>query len=281
MKRAKSSTHIFDFVKSEKQRDRTESMKKYHSFDQDAYQAREGGVHDAVPVYEDTGPDPTRWHVTVPTGDEEKTDEAYICAETNLWEGTEIMIDTPPWVHSPTGLPALGKIVDSDTRNLTFSISEQTEEPIAAGKSLRKIFDHDEFVVGLYPIFNAIPYDRELDCIERVHRNPAKYAPVAGNRGVSFTPARGLDTQIPQLNDSQRHAAYYGLCADDITLIHGPPGTGKTRTLVTLIKQLVDRGNRVLACAHSNQATDNLLVGTSTSDEPEDGSLHEAPLMAN
>ena len=186
------------------------------------------------------------------------------------------MIDTPPWAHSPAGLPALGKIVGSDTRDLTFSISKETEDHIAARKSLKDIFDHDEFVIGLYPIFNALPYDRELDCIESVQHKPEKYGPIAGNSGVSFTPARGLDTKFPQLNDSQRHAAYYGLCADDIMLIHGPPGTGKTRTLVTLIKELVERGNRVLACAHSNQATDNLLVGTSSPNDPEEGSLHEA-----
>ncbi|WP_257301024.1 ATP-binding protein [Haloarchaeobius sp. FL176] len=276
--REKFFTHLSEFVKSEKQRDRSESIEKYHSFDQNAYQVREGGVHDAVPVYEDNGSDPTRWHVTVPTEDEDDTELAYICAETNLWEGTDIMIDTPPWAHSPAGLPAPGEIVDSDTRDLTFTISKQTEDSIAARDSLRNIFNHDEFVIGLYPIFNAVPYDRELDCIERVQQKSAKSGPIAGNSGVSFSPARGLGAVFPDLNDSQRYAAYHGLCADDITLIHGPPGTGKTRTLVTLIRELVDRGNRILACAHSNQATDNLLVGTSSTNEPEDGSLHEAAL---
>lgn len=42
--------------------------------------------------------------------------------------------------------------------------------------------------------------------------------------------------------------------------IHGPPGTGKTRTLATIIREAVDDGKRVLACAHSNQAVDNLLA---------------------
>lgn len=275
-RRAGFFTHLLDFVKAEKQRDRRDSIDKYHSFDQNAYQAREGGVHDAVPVYEDSGADPTWWHVTVPTEDHEDADPTYICAETNLWEGTEIMIDTPPWAQSPAGLPVLGEIADSGTRDLTFTISGEAEDPKAATRSLRNIFDDDEFVIGLYPIFNALPYDRELDCISRVRDKPSKYAPVAGNSGVSFTPGRGLDTEFPDLNDSQRCAAYHGVCADDITLIHGPPGTGKTRTLVTLIKELVDRGHTVLACAHSNQATDNLLVGTSTPSDPEEGSLHEA-----
>ncbi|WP_135304797.1 AAA domain-containing protein [Haloarcula amylovorans] len=278
MTREEFFTHLADFVKAEKQRDRRESIDKYQSFDQNTYYAKEGGLHDAVPVYEDSGADPTRWHVSAPTEENDKTESRYICAETNLWEGTEIMIDTPPWARSPAGLPALGKVVDSETRALTVIVSDQADDRDTAMQSIREIFDSDEFVISLYPIFNALPYNRELDCIRRVQQKSSKYAPIAGNSGLSFTPARGLATQFPKLNDSQRDAAYYGLCTDDITLIHGPPGTGKTRTLVTLIKELVDRGNRVIACAHSNQATDNLLVGTSTSSEPEEGSLHEAAI---
>jgi ATP-dependent RNA/DNA helicase IGHMBP2 len=61
-----------------------------------------------------------------------------------------------------------------------------------------------------------------------------------------------------QLNQPQRDAVAAALAAPDIALIHGPPGTGKTRTLVEVIGQMVARGQRVLATAASNTAVDNL-----------------------
>ena len=67
------------------------------------------------------------------------------------------------------------------------------------------------------------------------------------------------------LNASQRKAIAKALGSPDFFLIHGPFGTGKTRTLAELIRQEVERGNKVLATAESNVAVDNLverLVGS-------------------
>jgi ATP-dependent RNA/DNA helicase IGHMBP2 len=50
------------------------------------------------------------------------------------------------------------------------------------------------------------------------------------------------------------------LKAKDIGIIHGPPGTGKTTTIVEFIKQAVKiQGAKVLCCAPSNIAVDNIL----------------------
>lgn len=61
------------------------------------------------------------------------------------------------------------------------------------------------------------------------------------------------------LNQSQRNAVRFVLEGPDVACIHGPPGTGKTHTLVEVIRQLVARGDRVLVCGASNLAVDNLL----------------------
>ncbi|KAI1103334.1 DNA helicase [Jackrogersella minutella] len=63
----------------------------------------------------------------------------------------------------------------------------------------------------------------------------------------------------PTLNDSQKDAIRFALASREIALIHGPPGTGKTHTLIELILQLVKRDQRVLVCGPSNISVDNIV----------------------
>ncbi|MFA5975525.1 MAG: AAA domain-containing protein [Elusimicrobiota bacterium] len=62
-----------------------------------------------------------------------------------------------------------------------------------------------------------------------------------------------------RLNPYQREAVEKALAAQDVAVVHGPPGTGKTTVLVEIVQQAVARGARVLASAPSNIAVDNLL----------------------
>ncbi len=66
----------------------------------------------------------------------------------------------------------------------------------------------------------------------------------------------GLDAG---LNDTQQQAVRFALTARDVALIHGPPGTGKTTAVVELIARAIHRGDKVLACAPSNLAVDNIF----------------------
>ena len=80
-----------------------------------------------------------------------------------------------------------------------------------------------------------------------------------GKRAFRFVEKEPAEPQPGGLNASQMEAVRFALAAQDVAIIHGPPGTGKTTTVVELIRQAVARGEKVLACAPSNLAVDNLL----------------------
>ena len=87
-------------------------------------------------------------------------------------------------------------------------------------------------------------------------------AVLLGEREPGFTRLLtevGSPEPASHLNGPQREAVLFALSAEDVAIIHGPPGTGKTTALVEVIRQAVARGERVLACAPSNHAVDNLL----------------------
>jgi superfamily I DNA and/or RNA helicase len=108
-------------------------------------------------------------------------------------------------------------------------------------------------------------FDRGDQALARLRRAPSSSAlgflraTLAGSREPRWSAAPPpLTPRDPALNDGQREIAAWALAARDLALIHGPPGTGKTRTLIEVIRQLAARGDRVLATAASNTAVDNL-----------------------
>ena len=80
-----------------------------------------------------------------------------------------------------------------------------------------------------------------------------------GHREPQFDDPREESALDAGLNATQRSAVDFALSARDVALIHGPPGTGKTTTVVELIRRAVRRGDKVLACGPSNMAVDNLF----------------------
>ncbi|GJJ73423.1 hypothetical protein EMPS_05781 [Entomortierella parvispora] len=83
-----------------------------------------------------------------------------------------------------------------------------------------------------------------------------KQDPTFDNTWENLSSVKFLD---PTLNASQQEAVRFALAAEQVALIHGPPGTGKTFTLVELIRQLVLQKKRILVCGPSNISVDNLV----------------------
>ncbi|TRZ21294.1 hypothetical protein HGM15179_005820 [Zosterops borbonicus] len=75
----------------------------------------------------------------------------------------------------------------------------------------------------------------------------------------AFPETKPLEFFNANLDESQREAVSFSLAQRELAIIHGPPGTGKTTTLVEIILQAVQQGLKVLCCAPSNVAVDNLV----------------------
>lgn len=117
--------------------------------------------------------------------------------------------------------------------------------------------------VTLLKLANEVTYKRYKEALDRLEKNdscPLKDV-MFGIREPDFvSPDKGLKiVPINQgLNKSQIEAVEFAMNAKDLALIHGPPGTGKTTVVVEIICQAVKRGLKVLACAASNIAIDNI-----------------------
>ncbi|MCA1819421.1 MAG: AAA family ATPase, partial [Halobacteriales archaeon] len=85
-------------------------------------------------------------------------------------------------------------------------------------------------------------------------------ASLLGETNPPAAEAQGLEGE-EELTSSQREAINTVLSGGRVRLIHGPPGTGKTHTLVHLAMALAKAGHSVLVTADSNAAVDNLVVG--------------------
>jgi DNA polymerase alpha-associated DNA helicase A len=83
--------------------------------------------------------------------------------------------------------------------------------------------------------------------------------PVPENLSAPETGLEKVEWVDPMLNDSQKEAVKFALLSREIALIHGPPGTGKTHTLIELILQMLKLNLRLLVCGPSNISVDNIV----------------------
>ena len=113
--------------------------------------------------------------------------------------------------------------------------------------------------LGVQLSFDETSYRAMFDALDRVIK--AKNGRLAYLRDLfaSKVPAATFsfsDISLPWLNATQQHAVNEVLRAKDVAIVHGPPGTGKTTTLVEAINETLARESQVLVCAQSNMAVD-------------------------
>ena len=124
-------------------------------------------------------------------------------------------------------------------------------------EALARLRDGERVGVQLY--LDETTYRLMFEAIDRVAE--AKHGRLAELREVCYgvKPAGRftfLPLRFPWLNPTQEAAVNEVLRAKDVMIVHGPPGTGKTTTLVEAIYETLHRESQVLVCAQSNMAVD-------------------------
>lgn len=112
--------------------------------------------------------------------------------------------------------------------------------------------------VGIQLFFDETSYKTMFDALDRVIKAKGRLGYLRDlfysrqqAETFSFAPMH-----FPYLNRTQEEAVNKVLRAKDVAIVHGPPGTGKTTTLVEAVYETLRRQNQVLVCAQSNMAVD-------------------------
>lgn len=157
--------------------------------------------------------------------------------------------------RSATDRPTLNGVITSVRRNKLL---------LATAKEDLPDWVHEGGKLGIDLTFDEVSY-REMDyALGKVmgaygDRLADLRDILLGAKPARFRPEKPDDLFYPSpLNESQLAAVRHVQAAQDVAIIHGPPGTGKTTTLVQAILETIRRERRVLVCAPSNTAVDLL-----------------------
>lgn len=113
--------------------------------------------------------------------------------------------------------------------------------------------------LGVQLFFDETTYHLMFDALDRVMKAKNNRLAYLRDLFYSHQPVRKFSfapMTFPWLNATQEKAVNEVLWAKDVLVVHGPPGTGKTTTLVEAIHETLLRESQVLVCAQSNMAVD-------------------------
>jgi len=165
--------------------------------------------------------------------------------------------------HFQSGAPvSLFSLADStEVRRIQGTIGYADESRMKISFQLDELPDWiDDGKLGVDRLFDTRTYDVMFQTLNELI-NVTKGRPrelrdrILGYEETQSRKVEGL--LISELNASQIDAVHCIASQEDIAIVHGPPGTGKTTTLVAAVEWLANQGNKILICAPSNAATDH------------------------
>ncbi|KAK7023360.1 DNA-binding protein SMUBP-2 [Halocaridina rubra] len=132
----------------------------------------------------------------------------------------------------------------------------------------------DDALFRLHQLANDVTYKRIKSSLEELNKETISRSSHLLSVLFRESPPKAIAPSTPpqllqsnceiqffnqKLDSSQREAVEFSIRRSDLAVIHGPPGTGKTTTLVETIRQHIKLKSKILACAPSNLAVDNLV----------------------
>lgn len=167
--------------------------------------------------------------------------------------------------------PLVGTVESSTTNSVSVVAGDwYTDETL---KAYQDWFEGTT-AAAIVEIYHPTTIEREREAIARIATNgyrdltlSSRLDYLSGKRDPQFSTelvdsSSWYDMPLYQ-NNQQKKAIDLALGADPFACIHGPPGTGKTRVLVEIVRRLSEVDKSVLVTADSNPATDNILFGGS------------------
>lgn len=174
------------------------------------------------------------------------SDQLYVFSCREDQETNEFKLGRSVEIFNSDGSSVQGQLAYNKLNQLTIKCQdEELDEWVKQGK------------IGLKALSDSKTYELYVERLNQI--KALKDHPYYDFFKTKQTSPLSLEYKAAHLNDSQNYAVNHALSEHPFTIIHGPPGTGKTTTLLAAIKKLQQEGKKVTVCSPSNAAIDHIV----------------------